>query len=48
LLLVAVFAGIAGKVIWPMMVGAMAVSTYLAQVPTRALIAALRVLLGQV
>ena len=48
LLLVAVFAGIAGKVIWPMMVGALAVSTYLAQVPTEALIAALRVLLGQV
>ena len=48
LLLVAVFAGIAGNVIWPMMVGAMTVSTYLAQVPNRALIAALRVLLGQV
>ena len=48
LLLVAVFAGIAGKVIWPMMVGALAVSTYLAQVPTEAVIAALRVLLGQV
>ena len=48
LLLVAVFAGIAGKVIWPMMLGAMAVSTTLAQVPTEYLIAALRVLLGQV
>jgi Zn-dependent protease len=48
LLLVAVFAGIAGKVIWPMMVGAMSVSTYLAQVPNEAVIAALRVLLGQV
>ena len=48
LLLVAVFAGIVGKVIWPMMVGALAVSTYLAQVPAEVVIAALRVLLGQV
>jgi len=48
ILLIAVIAGVAGEIIWPLMVFAMAVSTQLAQVPVKALLAALSVLLGQV
>ena len=48
ILLIAVVAGVAGEIVWPLMVFAMAVSTQLAQVPVKALMAALSVLLGQV
>ena len=48
ILLIAVVAGVAGEVVWPMMVVVMAVSTEVAQVPVKALLAALSVLLGQV
>jgi Zn-dependent protease len=48
ILLIAVIAGVAGEIVWPLMVFAMAVSTQLAQVPAKALMAALSVLLGQV
>jgi Zn-dependent protease len=48
ILLIAVIAGVAGEIVWPLMVFAMAVSTELAQVPVKALMAALSVLLGQV
>jgi Zn-dependent protease len=48
ILLIAVIAGVAGEIVWPLMVFAMATSTELAQVPAKALMAALSVLLGQV
>ena len=48
ILLIAVIAGVAGEIVWPLMVFAMAVSTQLAHVPVKALFAALSVLLGQV
>ena len=48
ILLIAVIAGVAGEIVWPLMVFAMAMSTELAQVPAKALMAALSVLLGQV
>ena len=48
ILLIAVIAGVVGEVVWPMMVVVMAVTAEVAQVPVKALLAALSVLLGQV
>lgn len=46
ILLVMIIAGLAGKLIWPMMVVGMAVATHLADIPVDLLTTALRVLLG--
>lgn len=47
ILLVMIVAGLAGKLIWPMMVVGMAVATHLADIPVDLLTTALRVLLGE-
>ena len=46
ILLLMIFVGMAGRVIWPMMVFGMAVSTHLVGIPVDLLVSALRVLLG--